>query len=138
MSKESTILFICVENSSRSQMAEGFAKAKGINATSAGTFPASQISPLVVQAMKEKEIDISSAKPKPITEQMVEEAKVVVLTDASLEELLPKNIRKKIGKKLVTWSISDPQGQPIEVVRFIRDGIEKSLNSLLAKEGTKS
>ena len=137
MSKESSILFICVENSSRSQMAEGFARAKGVNGTSAGTFPASKISPLVIQAMKEKGIDISSAKPKPITEQMVEEAKVVVLTDASLEELLPKNIRKKIGKKLVTWSISDPQGQPIEVVMFIRDGIERSLNSLLAKEGTK-
>ena len=136
MSKQNNILFICIENSSRSQMAEGFARAKGMRATSAGTFPASQISSLVVQAMKEKGIDISSAKPKAITEQMVEEANVVVLTDAPLEELLPKNIRKKIGKKLVAWSISDPQGQPIEVVRFIRDGIERSLNSMLAKEGT--
>ena len=137
MSKENNILFICIENSSRSQMAEGFARARGMNATSAGTFPASQISSLVVQAMKEKGIDISSAKPKAITEQMVQEANVVVLTDASLEELLPKNIRKKIGKKLVAWSISDPQGQPIEVVRFVRDGIERSLNSMFAKEGTK-
>ena len=137
MSKENNILFICFENSSRSQMAEGFARARGMNATSAGTFPASQISSLVVQAMKEKGIDISSAKPKAITEQMVQEANVVVLTDASLEELLPKNIRKKIGKKLVAWSISDPQGQPIEVVRFVRDGIERSLNSMFAKEGTK-
>ena len=137
MSKENNILFISIENSSRSQMAEGFARARGMNATSAGTFPASQISSLVVQAMKEKGIDISSAKPKAITEQMVQEANVVVLTDASLEELLPKNIRKKIGKKLVAWSISDPQGQPIEVVRFVRDGIERSLNSMFAKEGTK-
>ena len=137
MSKENNILFICIEISSRSQMAEGFARARGMNATSAGTFPASQISSLVVQAMKEKGIDISSAKPKAITEQMVQEANVVVLTDASLEELLPKNIRKKIGKKLVAWSISDPQGQPIEVVRFVRDGIERSLNSMFAKEGTK-
>ncbi|MDG6996392.1 MAG: hypothetical protein JRN52_10765 [Nitrososphaerota archaeon] len=115
-------------------MAEGFARAKGINAASAGTFPAKQVNPLVVKAMKEKGIDISSARPKSVTEEMVEKAGTVVLTDASLEELLPKNIRKKIGKKLVIWSISDPQGQPIEVVRFVRDNIERSLNSLLERE----
>lgn len=112
-------------------MAEGFARAKGISVASAGTFPANQVSPLVVQVMKEKGIDITSAKPKSITKRMVEEAQVVVLTDASLEDLLPKNIRKKIGKKLVTWSISDPQGQPIEVVRYVRDGIERTLDSFL-------
>jgi protein-tyrosine-phosphatase len=81
--------------------------------------------------MKEKGIDISGAKPKKINEEMVEQFQVVVLTDSSLESLLPKNIRKKIAKKLVFWSISDPQGQSIEVVRFIRDSIERSLNSLL-------
>ena len=115
-------------------MAEGFARARGISAASAGTFPAKQVNPLVVEAMKEKGIDISSAKPKSVTEQMVEKAGIVLLTDASLEKLLPKNIRKKIGKKLVVWSISDPQGQPIEVVRFVRDNIERSLNSLLELE----
>lgn len=131
MPQETKILFVCIENSSRSQMAEGFARAKGISVASAGTFPANQVSPLVVQVMKEKGIDITSAKPKSITKRMVEEAQVVVLTDASLEDLLPKNIRKKIGKKLVTWSISDPQGQPIEVVRYVRDGIERTLDSFL-------
>ena len=125
------ILFVCIENSSRSQMAEGFARAKGLEAASAGTFPASQVNPLVIQAMKERGIDISNAKPKPITEKMVEEAGAVVLTDSSLENSIPKNIRKKIGKKLVIWSVSDPQGQPISVVRFIRDQVEKSMDSLL-------
>lgn len=112
-------------------MAEGFAKARGLDASSAGTFPASQVNPIVVQAMMEKGIDISNAKPKAITEQMAEEAKVVVLTDSSLEYSLSKNIRKKIGKKLVIWSIADPKGQPISVVRFIRDSVEKNVDSLL-------
>lgn len=129
--KTNKILFVCIENSSRSQMAEGFAKARGLEACSAGTFPATEVNPLVVQAMMEKGIDISNAKPKAITEQMVEEAMVVVLTDSSLEYSLPKNIRKKIGKKLVIWSIADPKTQPISVVRFIRDGIEKDVDSLL-------
>lgn len=129
--KTSKILFVCIENSSRSQMAEGFAKARGLDASSAGTFPATEVNPLVVQAMREKGIDISDEKTKAITEQMAEDAKVVVLTDSSLESSIPKNIRKKIGKKLVIWSIADPKGQPISVVRFIRDGIEKDVDSLL-------
>lgn len=129
------ILFICVENSSRSQMAEGFARSKGIIASSAGTFPASAINQFAIEVMTEKGIDISGAKPKAITEQMVQDADVVVLTDSSLEKSIPKNIRKKFGKKLVVWSISDPRGQPIEVVRFVRNSIERDLNSLLLQKG---
>jgi arsenate reductase (thioredoxin) len=129
--KSKNILFVCIENSSRSQMAQGFAKARGLEASIAGTFPATQVDPLVVQAMIEKGIDISNAKPKSITEQMAEEAGIVVLTDSYLESSLPKNIRKRIGKKLVIWSIADPKAQPISVVRFIRDSIEKDVDSLL-------
>src|SRR5579864_3004321 len=95
------ILFVCVENSSRSQMAEGFAKARGLDAWSAGTFPASQVNPLVVQAMSEEGIDISNAKPKLLTQELVEDAGVVVLTDAQLQVSIPKNIQKKCGKKLI-------------------------------------
>ena len=131
---EKGILFICIENSSRSQMAEGFAKALGLNASSAGTFPSSQVNPLVIQAMMEEGIDISSYKPKLVTEEMVEKAALAVLTDATLEEALPKKIRKKMGKKLVVWSISDPQGQPIEGVRLIRDQIRRQVNELAEKE----
>lgn len=128
---KSDILFVCTENSSRSQMAEGFAKARGMIASSGGTMPATSVNPLVVEVMKEKGIDISGAKPKKITDEVVEQSQIVVLTDSSLESLLPKNIRKKIAKKLVFWSISDTQGQSIEAVRFIKDSIERSLNSLL-------
>ena len=114
-------------------MAEGFAKALGLNASSAGTFPASHVNPLVIQAMMEEGIDILGNKPKLVTEEMVEKAGLVVLTDATLEESLPKNIRKRIGRKLVVWSITDPQGQPIEGVRFIRDKIRREVNELVEK-----
>jgi arsenate reductase (thioredoxin) len=92
------------------------------------------VNPIAIEVMKEKGIDISSAKPKVITEQMVDDADVVVLTDSTLEKSIPKNIRKKFGKKLVVWSVSDPSGQPIEVVRFIRNSIERDLNSLLSEK----
>lgn len=128
------ILFVCVENSSRSQMAEGFARALGINASSAGTFPSSSVNTLAIEVMKERGIDIAGSKPKALTEQMVENADVVVLTDSLLEGSITKNIRKKIGKKLVVWSIMDPRGQPIEVVKFIRDEIEKDLKALTSKK----
>jgi arsenate reductase (thioredoxin) len=79
-----SVLFVCIENSSRSQMAEGFAKRLGMKAASAGTIPSTQVNPLVVQAMKEVGIDITLNKPREITPQMVEQARLVVLTDASL------------------------------------------------------
>jgi arsenate reductase (thioredoxin) len=130
MSKNRQILFVCVENSSRSQMAEGFARAKGLSASSAGTFPANQVNPLAVQAMEEEGINISESKPKLLTEELIEKAQLVVLTDATLQDRLPKNLRKKIGKKLVIWSIPDPQGQPIEVVRFVRNEIRGKVDEL--------
>ena len=111
-------------------MAEGFARTLGLSASSAGTFPASYVNPLVIQAMMEEGIDISSSKPKLLTEEMVENAGLVVLTDATLEEALRKNIRKRIGKKLLVWSISDPKSEPIEGVRFIRDQIRREVNGL--------
>ncbi len=132
--QQKEILFVCIENSSRSQMAEGYAKSKGMKASSAGTFPAAQINPLVIQAMDEIGVDISGGKPKLLTPDMIDKANLVILTDASLLDNLPKNLLKKIGKKLIVWSIPDPQGQPIEVVRFSRDRIQKDVDSLLKKE----
>jgi arsenate reductase (thioredoxin) len=129
-SSQNEILFVCIENSSRSQMAEGFAKVRGLQAHSAGTFPTTYVNPLVVQAMMEEGIDISKNKPKLLSEELAANAKLVVLTDASLEEALPKNIRKKIGKKLQVWSISDPKTEPIEGVRFIRDQIKREVDQL--------
>jgi arsenate reductase (thioredoxin) len=115
-------------------MAEAFAKSLGLKASSAGAFPAQHVNPLVVQAMAEDGIDISKEKTKLLSPEMAEKADLVVLTDATLESSLPKDIRKKIGKKLLVWSIADPQGQPIEVVRFVRDQIQRNVNSLAEKE----
>ena len=80
--------------------------------------------------MNEDGIDISGNKPKLLTEELAEKAKLVVLTDSTLEDALPKNIRKKIGKKLQVWSISDPKLEPIEGVRFIRDQIKREVDQL--------
>ena len=133
MEKEQQILFVCVENSSRSQIAEGFAKARGLNAISAGTFPAAHLNPLVIEAMEEEGIDVSQNKTKPLSEELIDKADLVILTDATLEEKLPKNLRKMVGKKLVIWSVPDPQGQPMEVVRYVRNQIKKKVDEL-AKE----
>jgi len=127
---EDSVLFVCIENSSRSQMAEGFAKRLGMKAASAGTVPSTHVNPLVVQAMKEVGIDITLNKPREITPEMVGQAKLVVLTDASLRQSIDKNLAKKMKKKLVEWNLPDPQGKSIEEIRFIRDQIERMVSTL--------
>lgn len=125
-----TVLFVCIENSSRSQMAEGFARRLGLEASSAGTFPSTHVNPLVIEAMDEVGIDISKSETKEITEKMIDDASVVVLTDASLENALPGNLRKRMRKKAVRWSIPDPQGRSIEEISFVRDDIERKVKDL--------
>lgn len=127
------VLFVCIENSSRSQIAEGFAKQMGVNAASAGTFPSTYVNPLVIQAMHEKGIDLSNNTPKLLTAEMVENADVVVLTDSSIEKSFPKSISKKMKNKIVRWSIPDLQREPIEGVRLIRDDIERQVRELALK-----
>ena len=68
------ILFVCVENAGRSQMAEAFARKQGMNASSAGTVPSSRVNPVVVQAMKEKGIEVGSKAPKMLTTEMIGQA----------------------------------------------------------------
>jgi protein-tyrosine-phosphatase len=127
------VLFVCIENSSRSQMAEGFAKKLGLQAASAGTTPSTQVNSYVVEAMLEKEIDISQNKPKGLTPHMVDQAGLVVLTDPSLVKSLPRSLRWKMRKKHVEWSLPNPQGQPIEAIRLIRDQIELKVRALADK-----
>jgi len=129
--KTNSLLFVCIENSSRSQIAEGFAKEFGLEAVSAGTVPSTHVNPLVIDAMREAGVDISKNKPKELTGQMIDDADLVVLTDASLERSLPGNLRRKMRKKVVVWSIPDPQGKAIEEIRFIRDGIKSKVESLV-------
>lgn len=119
------ILFVCVENAGRSQMAEAFAKKHGLNAQSAGTVPAKQVHPIVVQAMKEKGIELASNSPKMLTTKMIDEAGLVVTMGCSVEEVCPRPMLAKMQKKLVDWHLEDPKGKQINEVRRIRDEIER-------------
>jgi len=130
MKDKSNILFVCVENAGRSQMAEAFAGRYGFSSSSAGTVPSARVNPLVVQAMKEKGIDISSNKPKMLTTKMIEGASLVVTMGCSVEEVCPKPMLAQMQKKLVDWHLEDPKGKPVEEVRKIRDEIERRVMEL--------
>ena len=126
------ILFVCVENAGRSQMAEAFARRHGMNAQSAGTIPSARINPVVVEAMRERGIDISSSAdhPKTLTADMIRDASLVVTMGCSVEEACPKPMIAQMQKKLVEWHLEDPKGKPIEQVRRIRDEIEARIIEL--------
>jgi len=125
-----SLLFVCIENSSRSQIAEGFAKKLGLDAMSAGSVPSTHVNPLVIEAMREVGVDISEKNTKALTGEMIENAGLVVLTDASLEESLPRDFRKKMRNKVAVWNIPDIQGKSIEEIRFIRNEIKAMVESL--------
>lgn len=124
------MLFVCVENAGRSQMAEAFAKKHGMNARSAGTIPSAQINPTVVDAMRERGIDISSNQPKILTPELIRDARLVVTMGCSIEEACPKPIIAQMRKKLIEWHLEDPKGKPLEEVRKIRDEIESKVRDL--------
>ncbi len=114
----------------RSQMAEAFARRQGLIAMSAGTIPGAKINPIVVQAMREKSIDISGNTPKMLTNDLIDKVDVVVTMGCSVEEVCPRPMLAKMRKKLVDWNLSDPKGKPIEEVRKIRDDIERRVIDL--------
>ena len=124
------ILFVCVENAGRSQIAEGFFNQKyapkGYSAISAGTRPVSQINPLAVQAMSEVGIDISSQKSKIITEDMIKSSAKSVnmgcIERAECPMLFINNV--------IDWGIEDPKGKPIEKIREIRDEIDTRVREI--------
>jgi arsenate reductase (thioredoxin) len=126
----SSILFVCVENAGRSQMAEAFARKQGMRASSAGTVPSSKVNAVVVQAMKEKGIEIGSSTPKMLTSEMIREASIVVTMGCSVEEACPRPMLAQMQKKLVDWDLPDPKGRSIEEVREIRDEIERRVTEL--------
>jgi protein-tyrosine-phosphatase len=124
------ILFVCVENAGRSQMAEGFAKhySNGkVEAISAGTMPSKEVNPLVIQVMQEKGIDISKNKPKQITMQMVQDADAIIVMGCSAKGFCPAPLLGKV----VDWNIEDPKGKSLEKAREIRDEIEKKVKELI-------
>lgn len=129
-----TILFVCVQNAGRSQMAEGFFRKyapKTYETVSAGTVPTSQINPIAVDVMKEVGIDISNQKPKDLTEDMMRNATTIVNMGCMDDKYCPALFLPKI----IDWGIEDPKDKPIEKVREIRDEIEKRVLEII--ESTK-
>jgi protein-tyrosine-phosphatase len=127
------ILFVCIENAGRSQMAEAFAKKYGKDkfiVSSAGNKPADKVNPIVVEAMKEKNIDISMNKPKLLTYEMAQNADLIVTMGCNEQGICPG----PFFKPTVEWKLEDPKGKTIEKVREIRDDIERRVQKLIAEE----
>jgi protein-tyrosine-phosphatase len=127
------VLFVCVENAGRSQMAEAFARQYGIEATSAGTVPAENVNAVVVQVMKERGIPLPG-KPKMLTEEMIKQADLVITMGCSVEEVCPAPMIEEMNKKLVDWHIEDPKGKSIAEVRKIASQIQSNILELLKKD----
>jgi arsenate reductase len=123
------VLFVCVHNAGRSQMAAAFMEELGgnrVRVRSAGTTPAEEIHPEVVQAMAEAGIDLSDRRPRRLEDQTVQEANVVVTMGCGDEcPFYP-------GKRYEDWDLPDPAGKPLEEVRGIRDEIRRRVQALLA------
>jgi protein-tyrosine-phosphatase len=128
MADEPEVLFVCVHNASRSQMAAAFLDrhAKGmVRVRSAGSEPADQINPAVVQAMAEVGIDLSQAFPKPLTDEIVRDAdSVITMGCGDACPIYP-------GKRYLDWDLPDPAGCSVDEVRPIRDEIDRRVRTLL-------
>ena len=125
------VLFVCVENAGRSQIAEGFFKKLApseYEGISAGTIPVSEINPLAIKAMKEVDIDISDNKSKLVTNEMIEESDSVVNMGCMDKESCPALFVEDV----TDWDIEDPKGKSIEDVRRIRDSIELKVKELVS------
>ena len=124
------ILFVCVENAGRSQMAEAFFRKympKGFEAISAGTKPSTQVNPIILQAMKEIGIDIENQIPKHISQQIISESDKAINMGCIDKESCPALFMKDI----LDWQIPDPKGKSIEEVRKIRDQIKTKVMILI-------
>jgi arsenate reductase len=124
------VLFVCVHNAGRSQMAAGLLQRKAgdrIRVISAGSEPADQLNPAVVEAMEEVGIDISAKRPKKLEDGMVRESDVVITMgcgDAC--PIYP-------GKRYEDWELEDPSGKDLDTVRGIRDEIARRIDALIGE-----
>ncbi|MDO8143563.1 MULTISPECIES: arsenate reductase ArsC [unclassified Isoptericola] len=124
-----SVLFVCVHNAGRSQMAAGFLRALGgdaVEVRSAGSAPKDSINPVAVEAMLEQGVDLRAEQPKVLTDDAVQASDVVITMgcgDAC--PIYP-------GKRYEDWQLDDPAGQGIDAVRPIRDEIERRVRELLA------
>jgi arsenate reductase len=129
-SAKPSVLFVCVHNAGRSQMAAGWLQAlagESIEVRSAGTAPAEQVNPVAVEAMREAGVDITQATPKALTVDAVQVSDVVITMgcgDAC--PILP-------ATRYLDWPLDDPAGQGIEAVRPIRDEIRRRVEELVAE-----
>jgi arsenate reductase (thioredoxin) len=131
LKSEKTILFVCVENAGRSQMAEGFFNKnapEGYRAISAGTKPISQINPVVIEVMKEVGIDISNQKSKEITEDMMRNSFKTVNMGCMVKESCPTLFLPNV----LDWNLEDPKGKSVEKVTELRDEIDQRVKELVA------
>jgi arsenate reductase (thioredoxin) len=122
------VLFVCVHNAGRSQMAAGLLQRKAgdrVSVLSAGSEPADQLNPEVVEAMNEVGIDISAERPKKLEDGMVREADVVITMGC--DDACPIYP----GKRYEDWDLEDPSGKDLETVRGIRDRISERVDALL-------
>jgi arsenate reductase (thioredoxin) len=129
---DKTVLFVCVENVGRSQMAEGFFRKyapRGYVTLSAGTKPSGYINPLAIEVMKEVGIDISNQKSKDITEDMMRNSTKIVNMGCMDKSFCPTLFIPNV----IDWGIEDPKGKPIEKVREIRDDIDRRVRHLAAE-----
>lgn len=127
-----TVLFVCVHNAGRSQMAAGFLRdlaGDRVTVLSAGSLPADQINPVAVEAMREAGIDIAGAQPTSLADTDVESADVVITMGCG--DACPYYP----GTRREDWELADPAGQGIESVRVIRDDIRERVSNLVAEIG---
>jgi protein-tyrosine-phosphatase len=128
-----TVLFLCVHNSARSQMAEAFFNryAGGLAAAaSAGTVPSAAVNPLVIEAMREVGIDLSAKKPRLLDYAMLEQADRVVSMGCGVEAACPARLASTED-----WALADPSGKTTREIKAIRDEIERRVLHLLAELG---
>mgnify|MGYP001566731405 CR=1 FL=1 len=125
------VLFACVGNSARSQMAQGFAKALGgtkVDARSGGSKPLGYVLPEAIAVMREKGVDISGHPSQGFDERWVRDECDLVVTMGCGDDACPAFV----GKPLVDWDLDDPKGKPLTEFRRIRDEIERRVRELLA------
>ncbi|KAF7125577.1 hypothetical protein CNMCM5793_001794 [Aspergillus hiratsukae] len=128
MTDKPSVLFVCIHNAGRSQMAAGYLThlaGDAIEVRSAGSAPANTINPMVVEAMREEGIDITDQKPKILTTEAVQASDVVITMgcgDAC--PFFP-------GKRYLDWKLDDPAGQGIDAIRPIRDEIRRRVENLI-------
>ncbi len=133
MTARATLLFLCVHNAGRSQMAAAFARSIGgdrVTVLSAGSDPAERLNSAVVAAMAEVGLDIAAEAPRAITDEMAREADVVVTMGCG--DACPVYP----GKRYLDWELTDPAGRSLDEVRAIRDDIEQRVRDLVAEVTT--